>query len=142
MISIQMINICDTSICRPLKLIFQCCLEKGKLPNEWKQANEVPVHKKVDKQIFKYYRPISLFSIAGKILKDYCMTGCLNFSQQIIRYLNISQVSDQVILALINFSLSLMKFINPSMIILKSDLHFQIYLKHLIRFSAKVLYSN
>ena len=80
MISIQMINICDTSICRPLKLIFQCCLEKGKLPNEWKQANEVPVHKKVDKQILKYYRPISLFSIAGKILKDYCMTGCLNFS--------------------------------------------------------------
>ena len=31
MISIRMIK-CDTSICRPLKLIFQSCLESGKFP--------------------------------------------------------------------------------------------------------------
>ena len=49
MISIRMIKICDTSICRPLKLIFQACLESGKFPNEWKKANVVPVHKKGDK---------------------------------------------------------------------------------------------
>ena len=69
MISIQMIKICDTSICRPLKLIFQACLESGKFPNEWKKANVVPVHKKGDKQILKNYRPISLLSIAGKIFE-------------------------------------------------------------------------
>ena len=34
MISIRMIKICDTSICRPLKLIFQSCLESGKFPTE------------------------------------------------------------------------------------------------------------
>ena len=66
-ISIQMIKICDTSICRPLKLIFQACLESGKFPNEWKKANVVPVHKRGDKQIIKNYRPISLLPIAGKI---------------------------------------------------------------------------
>ena len=49
MISIRMIKICDTSICRPLKLIFQACLESGKFPNEWKKVNVVPVHKKGDK---------------------------------------------------------------------------------------------
>ena len=64
-----MIKICDTSICRPLKLIFQSCLESGKFPNEWKKANVVPVHKKGDKQILKNYRPISLLPIAGKIFE-------------------------------------------------------------------------
>ena len=69
MISIRMIKICDTSICRPLKLIFQSCLESGKFPTEWEKPNEVPVHKKGDKQIIKSYRPISLRPIAGKIFK-------------------------------------------------------------------------
>ena len=69
MISIQRIQICDTSICRPLKLIFQPCLESGKFPTEWKKMNVVPVHKKGDKQILENYRPISLLSIAGKIFE-------------------------------------------------------------------------
>ena len=67
MISIRMIKICDTSIYRPLKLIFQSCLESGKFPIEWKKENMVPVHNKGDKQILKNYRPISLLPIAGKI---------------------------------------------------------------------------
>ena len=66
MISIRIIKICDTSICRPLKLIFQACLESAKFPNKWKKANVVPVHKKGDKQILK---PISLLPIAGKIFE-------------------------------------------------------------------------
>ena len=69
MITIRMIKICVTSICRPLKLIFQACLESGKFPNRWKKANVVPVHKKGDKQILKNYRPILLIPIAGKILE-------------------------------------------------------------------------
>ena len=69
MISIRMIKICDTSICRPLQLIFQSCLESGKFPNEWKKANVAPVHKKGGKEILKNYRPISLLPIAGKIFK-------------------------------------------------------------------------
>ena len=68
-ISIRMIKICDTSICRPLKLIFQACLESGKFLNEWKKANVVPVHKKDYRQILKNYRPISLLPIAGKIFE-------------------------------------------------------------------------
>ena len=101
-----MIKICDTSICRPLKLIFQCCLEKGKFPNEWEQPNEVPVHKKVDKQILKYYRPISLLSIAGKILKDYCMTGCLNFiaNNSISKYQSGFRPSDSCINQLLSIT--------------------------------------
>ena len=34
MISIRMVKICDNSICKPLKLISQSCLESGKFPSE------------------------------------------------------------------------------------------------------------
>ena len=69
MISIRIIKICNTFICRLLKLIFQYCLESRKFPTEWKKVNVVLVHKKGDKQIIKIYRPISLLPIADKIFE-------------------------------------------------------------------------
>ena len=116
-----MIKIFDTSICRPLKLIFQSCLESGKFPIEWKKANVVPVHKKGDKQILKNYRPISL-SIAGKIFERLLYDRM--FESFIENNLISKNQSEQVILVLINFSLSLMKFINLLMIVLKSEQYF------------------
>ena len=77
-----MIKICDTSICKPVKLIFQSCLESGKFLNEWKKTNVVPVHKKGDKQILKNYRPISLLPTAGKIFERLLYDS--NFSWKII----------------------------------------------------------
>ena len=49
MISIRMVKICDDSICKVLKPIFQSCLESGKFPSERKKSNVVPVHKQGDK---------------------------------------------------------------------------------------------
>ena len=121
MISIRMIKIFDTSICRPLKLIFQSCLESGKFPIEWKKANVVPVHKKGDKQILKNYRPISL-SIAGKIFERLLYDRM--FESFVENNLISKNQSEQVILVLINFSLSLMKFINLLMIVLTSEQYF------------------
>ena len=51
MISIRMVKICNYSTSKPLKLIFQSCLESEKFPSEWKKANVVPILKKGDKQI-------------------------------------------------------------------------------------------
>ena len=53
MISITMVKICDDSISKPLKLIFECHLESGKIPSKWKKPNVIPLHKKGDKQILK-----------------------------------------------------------------------------------------
>ena len=68
-ISIRMLKICGSSICRPLQLICKSCLDRGKFPQEWKKANFVPVHKKNDKQLVANYRPISLLPICGKIFE-------------------------------------------------------------------------
>ena len=68
-IIIRMTKICGKSICKPLQLIFNQCIDTGSFPLEWRKANIVPVHKKGDKQCLKNYRPVSLLPICGKILE-------------------------------------------------------------------------
>ena len=46
MLSIQMIKLCRTSICKPLSIIFNDCLKEGKFPSDWKKAHVVPADKK------------------------------------------------------------------------------------------------
>ena len=46
----DMISVCDESICKPLGIIFQSCLQNGKFPSEWKKANVVLVFKKKNKK--------------------------------------------------------------------------------------------
>ena len=46
MISIRMLKICGKSICKPLSMIFQDCIENGIYLLEWKKANVVPAFKK------------------------------------------------------------------------------------------------
>ena len=65
MISIRKVEICDDSICKPLKLIFQSFLESGTFASECKKANVLPVHKMGDKQILKLLINI----ITGKTLE-------------------------------------------------------------------------
>ena len=78
MLSIRMIKLCGNSICKPLSIIFNDCLNKGKFPHEWKKANIVPIHKKGNKQSVKNYRPISLL-FAAKFLSVSFITKCLPF---------------------------------------------------------------
>ena len=48
-ISIRLLKMCDSSIVKPLSIIFKSCLQTGTFPNNWKKSNVVPVHKKGDK---------------------------------------------------------------------------------------------
>ena len=68
-ITVRMIKICGESICKPLELIFRTCIDEGIFPNQWKKANGVPIHKKNEKNLVKYYRPMSLLPIFSKIFE-------------------------------------------------------------------------
>lgn len=52
-----------------LTLLFNRSLSCGEIPDEWKLANIVPVHKKGDKSHVENYRPIPLLSIISKVLE-------------------------------------------------------------------------
>ena len=118
MITIRMIKLCEISICRPLKLIFQSCLESGKFPTEWKKANVVPVHKKCDKQILKNYRPVSLLPIVSKIVWQDVWISMEN--NLISKHQSGFRPGDSCI----NQLLPITNEIYQSLIILKSELYF------------------
>ena len=65
-----MLKIYDSSIYKPLEMIFKQCMETGVFPSEWKKANIVPIHKKGDKQPLENYSPVLLLPICEKSLKD------------------------------------------------------------------------
>jgi len=68
-ISGQMLLICDTSVVKPLKILFQNIISTSIYPDMWKLANVTPIFKKGDKQLVTNYRPISLLPICGKIFE-------------------------------------------------------------------------
>ena len=51
------------------QIIFEYILETGIFPDQWKEANVTPVHKKNDKQIISNYRPISLLPTLAKLFE-------------------------------------------------------------------------
>ena len=53
----------------PLTEIFNKLLQEGTVPNDWKLANIIPLHKKGSKSSPKNYRPISLTSVASKLME-------------------------------------------------------------------------
>ena len=60
---------CSVSLCRPLSIIFKVIYNTGIIPQEWKSANIVPIHKKGDKNLISNYRPISLVCLSAKIME-------------------------------------------------------------------------
>ena len=49
--------------------LFNLSLSLGKLPNDWKCSNVVPIPKESSKSNVRFYRPISLLPIISKILE-------------------------------------------------------------------------
>ena len=80
-ISVRMLKLCGSSVCRPLQIICKSCLEKGKVSTGVEKSN-VPVHKKNDKQLVKKYYPISLLPVCGRSVECILYNSLFNSLNQ------------------------------------------------------------
>ena len=60
---------CAHQFAPSLCLLFSQSLQNGSIPQEWKLANIIPIHKKGDISDVENYRPISLLSVISKVLE-------------------------------------------------------------------------
>ena len=58
---------CSSVLSESLCKLINRSLVEGRVPNDWLNANVIPVHKCNDKQNVENYRPISLLSIVSKV---------------------------------------------------------------------------
>ena len=68
MLGIRMIKSYGNSICKPLSIILNDCLNMGKSPHEGKKPTLYLLHKKGNKSL-KNYRPIFLLPICSNIFE-------------------------------------------------------------------------
>ena len=66
---VQQLKELAQSIAPILRLIFQTSYDTGTVPQEWREANVVPIYKKGRKSDPSNYRPISLTCIACKLME-------------------------------------------------------------------------
>ena len=71
-----------TSIAFPLSLIFRESLGSSVVPNEWREANVTPIHKGGSRSVVSNYRPISLTSVACKVLESLIKDAMMTHLQQ------------------------------------------------------------
>lgn len=77
-LSPALLSLCPREISKYLCIIFAKSLEEISLPDDWKLANVVPVHKGGPRSSVLNYRPISLTSVACKILEHVLFTNVMS----------------------------------------------------------------
>ncbi|KFW88624.1 hypothetical protein N305_04990, partial [Manacus vitellinus] len=62
-------------LAEPLSIIYQQSWLTGEVPDDWKLANVIPIHKKGCKEDPKNYRPVSLTSVPGKVMEQIILSA-------------------------------------------------------------------
>ncbi|XP_064032416.1 uncharacterized protein LOC135192961 [Pogoniulus pusillus] len=112
-------------LAKPLSIIYQQSWLTGEVPEDWKMANVIPIHKKGRKEEPENYRPVSLTSVPGKVMEQVilgaitkhlqdsqgirasqhgfrkgrsCLTNLISFYDQVTRLVNVGKAVDVVYL--------------------------------------------
>ena len=138
MLSIRMIKLCRNSICKPLSIIFNNCLNKGKFPHEWRKGNVVPVHKKENTQGLKNASQFSLLPTCSKIFERLIYDEMFtSFTDK-----NLISTNQSGFRPITNYLLLPTKYVYRLMRGLKLEGFCQIYVKLSIRYGMKVYFPN
>ena len=70
------------ALVKPFTTIFKCSVRTGTLPGPWKDANITAIHKKGDKHVAGNYRPVSLTSVACKLLESLIRDALLKYMKE------------------------------------------------------------
>ena len=73
---------CAPSLEVPLSILYNKSYSTGELPQDWKLANVVPIHKKSRKDNVENYRPISLTSLVMKIFEKCIRTKIFEICEE------------------------------------------------------------
>ncbi|PKU40459.1 rna-directed dna polymerase from mobile element jockey- hypothetical protein [Limosa lapponica baueri] len=65
-----------------LSIIFERSWRTGKVPEDWRKANVIPVFKKGKKKDPGNYRPVSLTSIPGKVMERLILGAILEHMEE------------------------------------------------------------
>ena len=65
----------------PLTSLFQLSLDKGMVPSDWKKATVCPIFKKGEKYDPVNYRPVSLTSVACKVLEHIITSHLMTYAE-------------------------------------------------------------
>ena len=75
---------CAFTLAKPLAIMLNISFVTGSIPNDWKLASIVPVHKKDEKGSVENCRPISLTSFIMKVFEKCIRKEVLNSCEQLI----------------------------------------------------------
>ena len=70
-----------SEIIEPFTYLINKSLAEGVVPDKWKVAKIIPIHKKGDKLDFNNYRPISILPCASKIMERVVQKQLLQYSK-------------------------------------------------------------
>ena len=66
----------------PLQLLFNCSFSTGLVPDQFKVARVVPIHKKGSSFLVSNYRPISLLSIFNKVIEKLMYNRIISYLEK------------------------------------------------------------
>ena len=75
----RVLNECADELAKPLFIIFCRSLANSEIPDDWRNANVVPIFKKGSKGCVSNYRPVSLTSLLCKVLEKLIKTSIQMF---------------------------------------------------------------